>query len=160
MNNKDKNLNELLGSLFSADEAARCADDIRRGDELLAKSPVPLPRPELLADVKTQMLLAYHRGQRSHHMRHVYGSAAMAATFAIVCGLVWFYIAGTGTSDPGLAMEPASIAPISENIKSVTAQLDQIEDSVTAITAADTDLSSPAEYQTDIANLETSLWKG
>jgi hypothetical protein len=161
MNNRDKNLNELLGSLLGADEAGKCAEDIRRGDELLAKNPVPLPRPRLLADIKTQMLLAHYRKRHTHRLHYVYSSVAIAATFAVVCGLAWFYVAGTGTVvDLGLAMEPASIAPVSENIQSVSAQLDQIEDSVTALTAADTDLSSPAEYQTDIANLESSLWKG
>jgi hypothetical protein len=157
MNNKDKNLNELLGGLFPADEAGRCAKDLRDGDELLAKNPVPLPRPELLADIKTQMLLAHHRKRHTHRLHYVYSSVAIAATFAIVCGLTWFYVAGTGTVDLGLAMEPASLTPISENIQSMTAQLDQIQDCITEV---DSDSTAPAEYQTDISNLESSIWKG
>jgi hypothetical protein len=157
MNNRDKNLNDLLGDLFPADEAARCQEDIRRGDELLARNPVPLPRPELLADIKTQMLLAHHRKRQAHRLHFVYSSVAIAASLAIVCGLAWFYMAGTGTSDLGLAIEPSSIQPVSENIQSMTAQLDQIEDYISAV---DSDSTAPAEYQADIANLESSLWKG
>jgi hypothetical protein len=157
MNNRDKNLNELLAGLMAADEAAACREDLRKGDELLARAPLPRPRPELLADIKTQMLLAHHRKRHAHRLHFIYGPIAVAASLAIICGLAWFYVAGTRTSDLGLAMEPTSLAPISENIQSVTAQLDQIQDYITEV---DSDSTAPAEYQTDIANLESSLWKG
>jgi hypothetical protein len=158
--NKNKDINELFGGFFPADEAARVAEDIRRGDELLSKNPAPLPRAALLADIKTQMLLAHYRKRRAHRLHYVYGSMAMAASVAIVCGLAWFFMAGSGTSDLGMAMEPRSFVSINENINSVTAQLDQIQDSATVLTSADSDLASPAEYQADITNLESSIWKG
>jgi hypothetical protein len=157
MNNKDKNLNELLGKLLSAEEAAACRKDIARGDELLAANPVPAPRPELLADIRSQMLLAHHRKSRRHRMHVVYSSVSMAASLAVICGAAWFYVATTGSTGPSLAIEPASITPITENIQSVTAQLDQIEDTIAQV---DSDSTTPAEYQADIANLESSLWKG
>ena len=158
--NKNKDINELLGRFFPADEAARVADDIRRGDEILSKNPAPLPRAALLADIKTQMLLAHHRKHRAHRLHYVYGSMAMAASVAIMCGLAWIFMVGTGTSE--ITAEPGSgwFTPINDSINSVTAQLDQIQDSATVLTSADSDLASPVEYQADIASLESSIWKG
>jgi hypothetical protein len=155
--NNNKDLNELLGSLFAADEAGKVRKDIRKGDELFAKNPVPLPRPELLADIRTQMLLAHHRRRKAHRSRYLYGSVAMAATVTIVCGLAWFIMVGATPADLGLPVEPAYLTPITENIQSVTAQLDQIADTIAEV---DSETTVPVEYQTDIANLETSLWKG
>jgi hypothetical protein len=157
--NKNKNLNELLSSLYTAAEAGKCADDIRKGDELLARCPAPLPRPALLADIRSQMLLAHYRKRKAHRVHFMYGSAAMAASVALVCGLAWFFIFGTSDSDmgTGVSFETSQFLPVNENIKSVTAQLDQIQDTITAV---DSDTTVPVEYQTDIANLESSIWKG
>jgi hypothetical protein len=160
--NKDKNLNELLSSFYPADEAAQCARDIERGDELLSKNPAPLPRPALLADIKTQMLLAHYRKRRAHRLHYVYSSVAMAASVAVVCGLAWFYIAGSvGTTSNQLAVNnPAFYNTATEEITSITTQLEQIEDSASAIKAVDLDSSLPAGLQADISALETSIWKG
>jgi hypothetical protein len=160
--NKNKDINELLGRFYPADEAAKAARDIRSGDELLSKNPAPLPRPALLADIKTQMLLAYHRRQRTHQRRYIYGSMGMAASLAVVCGMAWLYIAGIGVGNASQASlgNPTFYTAATEEIASITTQLDQIEDSAIAIKATDSEPSSPAEFQTDIANLESSIWKG
>jgi hypothetical protein len=158
--NKNKDINELLGRFFPADEAARVAEDIRRGDELLSNNPAPKPREALLADIKTQMLLAHHRKQRAHRLHYVYGSMAMAASVAIVCGLAWMFMMGgsSGTID----LKPftdATWKPVTEDIATITTELNQIENTAIAIKAVDFD-AAPAEYQADVAAFETSLWKG
>jgi hypothetical protein len=160
--NKDKNLNELLDSFYPVDLAAEYARDIERGDGLLSKHPAPLPRPALLADIKTQMLLAHYRKRKAHRLHYVYSSVAIAASLTIVCGLAWFYIAGTvGTTSNQLAVNnPAFYNTATEEIASITAQLEQIEDSASAIKAVDLDSSLPAGLQADVSALETSIWKG
>jgi hypothetical protein len=160
--NKDKDLNELLAKLYGSDEAARAADDIRRGDELLARYPVAKPRPELLADIRTQMLLAHHRRRRAHRLHYVYTSLALAASLAVVCGLAWFYMAGSasGPTNHVTMGNPAFYSSTTEEIATITSQLDQIESSVTAVKTLDADLSLPADLQADVSALEASIWKG
>jgi hypothetical protein len=158
--NKNKDINELLGKFFPADEAARVADDIRRGDELLSKNPAPLPRAALLAKIKTQTLIAHHRKQRAHRQHYIYGSMAMAASVMIICGLAWIFLIGGGSGIIDIKpFTDATWKPVTEDIATITTQLNQIENTAIAIKAVDFD-AAPAEYQADVAAFETSLWKG
>ena len=158
--NRDKDLNELLGKLLGADEAAQCAEDIRRGDELLARNPVPAPRPELLADIKSQMLLAHYRKRRSRRLHHIYAPVAVAACLALIFGLVLFFMSGNGASDQLMTNHNfAGMDEANQNIVTYTSELNQLDDSATAIMAVDFD-ATPAGYQSTVAAFEASLWKG
>ncbi len=162
--NKYKDLGELAGRFYPAEEAAECQEDIRRGDEMLEKHPAPAPRAELLADIRTQMLLAHRRSRRSHIMHRVYATVGLAACIAIIGGLAWLFAGGRGGSS-GNGAEYAQmrtfpvIAEATQKISTFTSELDVIEDSVAAIQTVDFD-SGPAGYQTAITTLEASLWKG
>ncbi|HSV27469.1 MAG TPA: hypothetical protein VLH60_06205 [Sedimentisphaerales bacterium] len=158
--NRNKNLSELLKKFCSADETQKCADDIRHGDEIFARHPAPAPRPALLADIRSQMLLAHSRTRKARQMHRVLASVAMAAAIVVVGGLAWIFM---DTERP--APEPLTlrnfpvIAQATREIGTFVSELDLIEDSVQAIQTVDFD-SSPVGYQSTVASFEAMLWEG
>jgi len=106
------------------------------------------------------MLLAHYRKGRARRLHHIYAPVAAAACLALVFGLVMFIMSGNDGSDQMLTNHNfAGMDEVNQNIVTYTSELNQMDDSATAIMAVDFD-AAPAGYQSTVTAFEASLWKG
>ena len=86
MDQNRENLTELFGRFVDPNEAAKAADDILAGEQILRDSPAPAPGPELLSELKSLIAARLERRRRWRRRELIASLLAVAAAVVIVAG--------------------------------------------------------------------------
>ena len=89
MSSEDRdNLKELFGVFMGAEEAREAAEEVRAGDELLARYPAPEPSEEVLLRIKAETAAQLARRKRVRLWRKRVSEALGVAAMLVVVGAV------------------------------------------------------------------------
>ena len=173
MDNRDReNLRELFEKFFDAERAESCVEDIQKAEQIFRDHPAPEPDDMLIANIKAQIAMRL-RASRAHRIRRIiYEMAGAAAVilFVAAIGLQLFKTDTTGQVKVNYASlippeiwEGDDITLDDENLAVFTAQIEQIEDEVTALQSGEetgNGDSTLTELEVELIEINSDFWKG
>jgi hypothetical protein len=165
-----ENLRELFEKFFDAEQAESCAEDIEKAEQILREHPAPQPDDMLIANIKAEIAMRLQAGRALRLRRIIYEvvGAAAAVIFIAAVSLQLFVENDTPTINyasliPTAIWESDDITTADENLAVFTAQIDQIEDEVTALQSgekAGNGDSTLAELEIELMEINSDFWKG
>ncbi len=171
-NRNSENLRELFEKFFDAEQAESCVEDIQKAEQIFRENPAPKPDDVLIANIKAEIAMRL-QAERAHHFRRilyeVVGTAA-AIIFVAAISLQLFQqkdapktgeVAYASLIPPKI-WESDNITADDEDLAVFTAQIEQIEDEVTALqSGADTGNgdSTLAELEMELIEINSGFWK-
>jgi hypothetical protein len=173
MDNRNReNLRELFENFFDAERAESCVEDIQKAEQMLREHPAPQPDDMLIANIKAEIAVRL-QAARAHHFRRIFYEVMGAAAAIIFVAAVSLQLFQKGTPEPGevsyASLIPAAIwesddiTTADEDLAVFTAQIDQIEDEVTALQSGEktgNGESTLAELEMELIEINSDFWKG
>ena len=172
MDNRNReNLRELFEKFFDAEQAESCVEDIEKAEQMLREHPAPQPDDMLIANIKAEIAMRLRAG-RAHHFRRIFYEIVGAAATIIFVAAVSLQLLEKDTPPkprvyasliPAAIWESDDITAADENLAVFTAQIDQIEDEVTALQSgekAGNGESTLAELEMELIEINSDFWKG
>lgn len=168
MNNRDQdNLKSLFERFLPPEEAARAAEDVWAGDEVLKAHPAPRPREEILLGIKRNIGdQLRHRHKPSHPLRRFIGVAAAVMVVALAGLLLKAPPSQTGVAHaaliPTAIWESDDLSADDMDIAYYTSEIRQIESQMVALEAGDSDGAGVArldEMEMELMRINSEFWK-
>jgi hypothetical protein len=173
MDNRNReNLRELFEKFFDAERAESCVEDIQKTEQILREHPAPEPDDMLIANIKAQIAMRL-KASRAHRIRRIVYEAVGAAAVILFVAAIGLQLFKTDT--PGqVKVNYASLIPPEiwegdditlddENLAVFTAQIEQIEDEVTALQSGEetgNGDSTLTELEVELIEINSDFWKG
>jgi len=166
MNNPtNENLRTLLAGFMDEAAARQTAEDIEKGDEILAAYSAPQPNQRALAEVKKNITAALRRRRTVAFERRMFGAAIAAAVIVVsVLAVIRYGYQSNGT--PAEGRIPAVVWDGADDAD-VTVLRAEIENIQNELSGAQSDSISTGGANSAIGELETELieingdiWKG
>ena len=165
-----ENLRELLERFVEAERASEMAEDIERGEQILARHPAPEPSPDVLLGIKAQLGTVLAHQRKRHHFRQIALKTAAAAAVVIFVGI------GISSLDrqpgnvpehftagfiPTAIWESDNIAADDLRLASFAAEIERIENEVKALLSGESSNgeSTLDELETELEEIEGSFWE-
>lgn len=164
MNNEYENLDSLLKSFFSEEDAAAVKEDIRLGDEILSAYPAPEPDEAIVRQIKNDVRAAVFTRKRTHRRVLACRSAVVAALFMIVGSLAVNFLTHQG--DIYYDLDEISVAGFfgtDIQLSVLSEEIDEIESSILAL-GSEQESGDPAfdidELEMEILEVSSTFWRG
>ncbi|MHC4742736.1 MAG: hypothetical protein ACYS8Z_12530 [Planctomycetota bacterium] len=162
----EENLRDLFAQFMDSEQANAAAEDIERGEELLAQWPAPEPSSELLSEIKVRMASRLANSGR-RHIRWIASRVAGIAAAVVVVASVW-----TGFNKevappveaglPTAIWESDNIAADDLNLASFKAEVERIEDELKSLLleegSSGESIINEAEFE--LRDIQGEFWKG
>ena len=168
----EENLRHLFERFFAEEDAERCAEDVRKAEQMLQQWPAPEPDDELMVDIKAAVAARLQQRKEGAFRRAVYKVAAVAAMVFIVA-VINVKVFDRGESKPGeivtASLWPAGIwdsedVSVDDAILSaLNAQIEQIESEVLALQLGENGGNGDravAELEMEFLDIVSDFWKG
>ena len=167
-----ENLRELFEKFFDAEQAKSCVEDIQKAERIFREHPAPEPDDMLIANIKAEIAIRLS-ASRAHRFKRIIYEVLGAAAVILFVAAVSLQLFEKDTTRPGEVVYASLIPPKiwdSDNITAddedlavFTAQIEQIEDEVTALqSGVDTGNgdSTLAELEMELIEINSDFWKG
>ncbi|OHB80838.1 MAG: hypothetical protein A2Z38_04035 [Planctomycetes bacterium RBG_19FT_COMBO_48_8] len=167
-----ENLRELFEKFFDAEQAKSCVEDIQKAEQIFREHPAPEPDDMLIANIKAEIAIRLS-ASRAHRFKRIIYEVLGAAAVILFVAAVSLQLFEKDTTRPGEVVYASLIPPKiwdSDNITAddedlavFTAQIEQIEDEVTALqSGVDTGNgdSTLAELEMELIEINSDFWKG
>jgi len=170
-NQKIDELKELLSGFMDTEEAAKAADEIRTGEQILADNPAPQPGSELLRDIKAAV--DKKLASKLNLVQLAYSTAVAAAAAVIILAVINTHLFKkdrlklAGENDtPRLSAavwESDDIAAGDEQLAILADEVGELAGEIIALQVGDNgdngtiDLS---ELEIEFAEINGDFWKG
>ena len=167
-----ENLRELFEKFFDAEQAKSCVEDIQKAERIFREHPAPEPDDMLIANIKAEITIRLS-ASRAHRFKRIIYEVLGAAAVILFVAAVSLQLFEKDTTRPGEVVYASLIPPKiwdSDNITAddedlavFTAQIEQIEDEVTALqSGVDTGNgdSTLAELEMELIEINSDFWKG
>lgn len=170
MNDNNENINDFLARFYDASQVPEIAEDIRRGDQLIASFPAPKPDPAAIKAVKAKITTEISRRKNTRFSKISY-RGALVAVLAVLAFAGIRTIVHQGTA-PDLSTErelsffwgdAASAATLDPRLALLNDQLDEIENTIASIAVEETENDSVIaidDLEMEIMEISVSIWKG
>jgi hypothetical protein len=173
-NGNENDMKDLFERFMGREEAARAAEDISKGEQILRDFPAPSPDEETISRVKAEIThaLVYRRVRAITRLGlRAAAVAAVVAITAIVIVAVFEkkepqkprVVATTTAMIPAISWESDTLADDDAEIAAIISEIDQIESEMIAMGLGE----NGGNGQTDSTDLEMELveinsdfWKG
>jgi len=164
---REDELRELIERFIEPDEAQRCVDDIRHGEDVLREYPAPEPSVDLISAIKGQAAVQL---QHKTYRKTTYRVAEVAAA-VIFLALIWAGLLGErGGSEvmaasiiPAAVWESDNVSTADMNLAILTAKIEQIEEEIITLESDEsgkTSSTAMAELEMELAEINSDFWKG
>ncbi|MHC4739762.1 MAG: hypothetical protein ACYS9Y_12730, partial [Planctomycetota bacterium] len=134
-----ENLREFLEKFLDRREAEQAAEDIHKGEQMLAEYPAPQPDDMLLASIKRQMADALPYKRENNFRRVFYKTVSVAAVFILLSVIsVMLFNSRTERLTGDLVMsaviwESEDISADDANLATLIAETEEIEGEMLAL---------------------------
>ena len=167
-----ENLRELFEKFFDAEKAEKCVEDIQKADQIFRDNPAPEPDDMLIANIKAEIAMRLQASRAHRFKRIIYEvlGAAAVILFVVSISLQLFKNDPPRPGDvvyaslmPTAIWESDDIAADDEDLADFTAQIELIEDEVTALQSGEdtgNGDSSVAELEMELIEINSDFWKG
>jgi hypothetical protein len=165
-----ENLREFLEKFLGPKEAEQAADDIHKGEQMLAEYPAPQPDAVLLASIKRKMADALSNEGENNFSRVFYKMVSVAAVliFLTVISVMLFTNGRTEKLTGDLVMtaaiwESEDIAADDANLATLIAQTEEIESEMLALQLGENGGNgggSLTELEMELEQINSDFWKG
>jgi hypothetical protein len=167
-----ENLREIFEKFFDAEQAEGCVEDIQKAEQILREHPAPEPDDRLIANIKAEIAMRLQT-RRAHHFKRIFYEVVGTAAAVILVAAVSLQLFQKDTPKPG-KVSYASIIPTEmwdsnditatdEDLAVYTAQIEQIEDEVTALQSdqgTGNGDSKLVELEMELIEINSDFWKG
>ena len=168
---KQENLRELFEKFFDAEQAKNCIEDIRKAERILREYPAPEPDDMLIANIKAEIAMRLPVA-RAHRIRRIIYEVVGAAAVILLVASVGLQL--LEKDPPGGTVNYAALIPTElwisnditvddEDLAVFTAQIEQIEDEVTALQSGEdtgNGDSTLVELEMELIAINSDFWKG
>jgi hypothetical protein len=166
-----ENLRELFEKFFGAEQAKSCIEDIKKAERILREHPAPEPDDMLIANIKAEIAMRLPVA-RAHRIRRIIYEVVGAAAVILLVAAVGLQL--LEKDPPGGTVNYASLIPTElwisnditvddEDLAVFTAQIEQIEDEVTALQSGEdtgNGDSTLVELEMELIAINSDFWKG
>jgi hypothetical protein len=167
---KQENLEELFGKFLGQKEAKQAAEDIRKGEQMLAEYPAPQPDAVLLESIKQRMTDALSYEGETNFSRVFYKVVSVAAVLVLmtVISVMLFTKGRTEKLNGDLVMtaaiwESEDIAADDANLATLIAQTEEIEGEMLALQLGENGGNGNGgltELEMELEEINSDFWKG
>jgi len=166
-----ENLAELFERFFDAEQASSSLEDVLEGERILRNNPAPEPDDMLIANIKAEIAMRLPIKKAQLARRRTYRRVAAAAAIVIIAsiGARLFNSGSPGPQRlaaasliPTAIWESNNIAVDDDNLAVFAAQIEQIENEVTALDAGDgirDSGRSVEEMEIELIVASSDFWK-
>jgi len=167
-----ENLRELFEKFFDAEQAEKCVEDIQKADQIFRDNPAPEPDDMLIANIKAEIAMRL-QASRAHRFKQIIYEVLGAAAVILFVVSISLQLLKNDPPGPGevayaslmptAIWESDDIAADDEDLADFTAQIEQIEDEVTALQSGEdtgNGDSSIAELEMELIEINSDFWKG
>jgi len=162
-----ENLNDLLRQFLDPDQARTAHEDMLAGERLLDAWAAPSPSPETIARFKGEITVTLAKRQRIMLTLRRSLAAAAVIAFALI-GLL--HRGPTGSPNvfqaallPAAIWDSDDVAVGDLDLARFTAEVRQIEAQLQALDSGEDEAAgggSVEEFERELTQIETELWKG
>lgn len=165
-----ENLSDLFAKFFDTKEAEGIIDDLHAADQVLRDHPAPEPDTRLLAQIKVDLAGALLSKQARQSKYRIHKRIAAVAAVAMSAGL-FVTLFSTGPEPGGLATasiiptaiwESSNIAVDDEDLATLTAEIEQLEEEVMTLESTDDtsdSLRALDELEMELIVVRNDFWK-
>lgn len=168
----EENLKELFERFVDAEEAEKCAEDVRNAEQMLRQWPAPEPDDALLADIKAEIASRLQLRKAGAFRRAVYKVAAVAAAVMILA-VINVRLFDRDDSQPAIIYraelipteiwEGLDISADDAVLAVLSAQIEQIESEMLALQLGEdkgNGEKAVAELEMELVDIVSDFWKG
>lgn len=171
----DKNLKELFEESLGPDRADEAVEDVRKGEQILRKYPVPGPDNKLLTAIKLKIAGVLLLRKARFIKRIAYKAAAVAAVFIILAVICIKYFGKEETQQekteyatamptiPVETWESEDIAAVDAELTILIAEIEQVEREMLTLQLGengDNGSEAIAELEMEFIEINNNFWKG
>jgi hypothetical protein len=167
-----ENLRELFEKFLDVEQAESCVEDIQKAEQILREHPAPEPDDMLIANIKAKIALRL-QASRARRIRRIIYEVVSAAAVILFIAAVGLQLLEKDAPQNG-DFNQASIIPTElwvsnditvddEDLAVFTAQIEQIEDEVTALQSGEdtgNGDSTLTELEMELIEINSDFWKG
>ena len=170
MTENNENLDELLSRFLDEHESHVAAEDIHRGEDLLASFSTPAPDAAVIEAIKAQIELRLRVKQKRRFIRSMAQKIAVAAIIIVLAmaGLKFLVepepkVKGVGKVSREFIWEDESEPGGDEQLAVLTAQIDEVEADILAIRLGEDGGENDSlltDLEMEMIEINGDFWKG
>ena len=170
MTENRENLDELLSRFFDELQTHEVAEDIRKGDKLLASFSAPVCDQAVIGNIKAEIKEQLKARKRQQKVRSIFNRVAVAAVIIVfaIAGVRFFPASEhrsltISKSGVDFTWDDQSVSNGYEQFATLTSQIDEIEASMLAIRLDEYEAESGiilTDLEVEMVEINGDFWKG